>query len=46
MLGIENFGNLGHYCFEKSAISDFFGRSVTSPMTSYRFKCKIVKSGE
>ena len=39
MLGIKYFGHLEHYCFEKNVISDFFGRSVTSPMTSYRFRC-------
>ena len=35
MLGIEHFGNLEHYCFKKNVISDIFGRSETSPMTSY-----------
>ena len=29
MLGIQYFGHLEHYCFEKNVISDFFGRSVT-----------------
>ena len=37
MVGIKYFGHLEHYCFEKNYISDFFGRSVTSPMTSYIF---------
>ena len=47
MLGIEYFGNLEHYCFEKNVISDFFGRSVTSPMMSYRFIIGAnCKSGE
>ena len=32
MLGIKYFGHLKHYWFEKNVISDFFGRSVTSPM--------------
>ena len=41
MLEIKYFGHLEHYCFEKNVISDFFGRSVTSPMTSYRFRCKL-----
>ena len=41
MLGIKYFGHLEHYCFEKNVISDFFGRYVTSPMTSYRFRCKL-----
>ena len=41
MPGIKYFGHLEHYCFEKNNISDFFGRSVTSPMTSCRFKCKL-----
>ena len=41
MLGIKYFGHLEHYCFEKNAISIFFSRSVTSPMTSYRFRCKL-----
>ena len=45
MVGIEYFGHLEHYCFEKNVISDFFGLYVTSPMTLYRFRCKIVKSG-
>ena len=45
MLGIKYFGHLEHYCFEKNAISDFFGRSVTSPMTSYRFRCKLQNLG-
>ena len=39
MLGIEYFGNLEHYCFEKYDITNFFSRSVTSLM-------QIVKSGE
>ena len=34
MLGIEYFGNLKHYCFEKYDISDFFSQSVTSSTTS------------
>ena len=41
MLGIEYFGNLEHCCFEKNVISDFLSRSVTSPMTSYKFRCKM-----
>ena len=41
MLGIEYFGNLEHYCFEKYDISEFAIRSVTSLMTSYRFKEKL-----
>ena len=41
MLGIKYFGHHEHYCFEKNVVSDFFGRSVTSPMTSYRFRCKL-----
>ena len=41
MLGINHFGHLEHYCFEKNVISDFFGRSVTSSMTSYIFRCKL-----
>ena len=43
MLEIEYFGHLEHCCFEKNVISDFFGQSVTSPMTSYRLgaNCKI-----
>ena len=41
MLGIEYFGNLEHYCLEKNVIPDFFGQSVTSPMTSYKFRCKL-----
>ena len=32
MLGIKYFGNLEHYCLKKNIISDFFTRSVTSPM--------------
>ena len=46
MLGIEYFGNLEHCCYKKNAISDFFSWSVTSPMTSYKFRGKFVKSGE
>ena len=46
MLGIEQLGNLKHYYFEKNVISDFFGQSVTSPMTSYKFMVQIIKSGE
>ena len=34
MLGIKYFGHREHYCFEKNVVSDFFGRSVTSSMTS------------
>ena len=45
MLEIEYFGHLEHYCFEKNVISDFFGRSVTSPMASYRFRCKLQNLG-
>ena len=41
MLGIEYFGNLEHYCYKKNVISDFFSRSVTSPMTSYKFRGKL-----
>ena len=41
MLGIEYFGNLQQYCFKKNVISDFFSRSVTSPTTSYIFRCKL-----
>ena len=41
MLGIKYFGHFEHYCFEKNVILDFFGRSVMSPMTSYRFRCKL-----
>ena len=41
MLGIEYLGNLEHYCFEKYDISDFFGQSVTSLTTSYKFKEKL-----
>ena len=41
MIGIENFGNLEHYCFKKNVISDFFSWSVTSPMTSYKFWGKL-----
>ena len=45
MLGIKYFGHLEHYCFEKNDMSDFFGRSATSPMTSYILgaDCKIWK---
>ena len=45
MLEIEYFGHLEHYCFEKNVISDFFGRSVTLPMTSYRFRNKLLNLG-
>ena len=41
MLGIEYFGNLEHYCFEKNVISDFFSGFLTSPMTSYKFRGKL-----
>ena len=41
MLGIEHFGNLEHYCFEKYDISEFASPYVTSLMTSYRFKKKL-----
>ena len=41
MLGIEYFGNLEHYCFKKNIISDFFSWSVTSRMTSYKFRGKL-----
>ena len=41
MLGIKYFGHLEDYCFEKNFISDFFGRYVTSPMMSYRFRRKL-----
>ena len=41
MLGIEYFGNLEHYWFKKNVISDFFSWSVTSPMTSYKFRGKL-----
>ena len=41
MFGIEYFGNLEHYCFKKNVISDFSSRSVTSPMASYKFSCKL-----
>ena len=41
MLGIDYFGNVEHYCFEKCDISDFFSQSVTSSMTSYKFKGKL-----
>ena len=41
MLGIEYFGNLEHYCFEKYDIWDFFNQSVTSSMTSYKLKGKL-----
>ena len=45
MLGIEYFGTIEHYCFKKNVISDFFSRSVTSPMTSYIFSCKLYNLG-
>ena len=41
MLEIEYFGNLEHYCFKKNVISDFVSWSVTSPMTSYKFRSKL-----
>ena len=41
MLGIEYFGNFEHYCFKENVIGDFLGRSVTSLMTSYKFRCKL-----
>ena len=41
MLGIECFCNLEHYCFKRNVISDFFSQSVTSPMTSYKCRCKL-----
>ena len=41
MLGIEYFGNLEHYCFKKNVISDFFSRSLTSPMMLYKFRGKL-----
>ena len=36
MLGIEYFGNLEHYCFEKYDIWEFFSQTVASLMTSYK----------
>ena len=41
MLGIEYFCNLEHYCFKKNVFSEFFSWSVTSPMTSYKFRGKL-----
>ena len=41
MLDIGYFGNLEHYCFKENVTRDFFGRSVASPMTSYKFRCKL-----
>ena len=41
MFGIEYFGNLEHYCFEKYDISDFFSPSMMSLVTSYKFECKL-----
>ena len=40
-LGIEYFGNLETYCFEKNVNSDFFSHILTSSMTSYKFRCKF-----
>ena len=42
MLGIEYFGNLEHYCFEKYDIWEFFSQTVTSSMMSYKFKGKLI----
>ena len=33
MLGIEYFGSLEQYHFKKNEYSEFFSRSVTSPMS-------------
>ena len=41
MLGIEYFGNLEHYCFEKYDIWEFFSQTVSSSMTSFKFKGKL-----
>ena len=41
MLRIEYFGNLEHCYFKKNFISDFLSLSVTSPMTSYKFRGKL-----
>ena len=40
MLGIEYFGDLEHYCFEKYDITDFFSQFVTSLMKLYKLKGK------
>ena len=41
MLGVEYLGNLEHYCLKKNVILDIFSKSVTSPMTSYKFRYKL-----
>ena len=41
MLGIDYFGNLKHYCFEKYDTSEISSRSVTSLMMPYKFKKKL-----
>ena len=40
MLGIEYFGDLEHYCFEKYDITDFSSQFVTSLMKLYKLKGK------
>ena len=42
LLGFEYFGNLEHCCFKKNVISEIFSWSVTSLMTSYKFRGKFL----